>query len=511
MFFSGQSIAMSQAAPGWWEVLVYSAVLLLAAAVYCLRTWFKCALAVYRLPGPPSLPLLGHAHLVTDYKALRNLGSICHRVYGPLMKVWIAFYPTVFVISPHCLQKILSSNKHTEKLFFYKLMDNFLGKGLVTSGGSTWRLHRKLLQPSFKQSVLEQFLPAFHDGSQRLVRRFQGVEAPVNVVSHMNQTVLEILNDAILGVRAEDTARPRADGSSPFRNAKVLVPHRIAHPWLMLDWVYRRTAAARSEDSHRASLGDFAREIIRKRKEEREAVNNKSNNNMQKEVQKTRFSLLDRMLDISDNNPDFDEEAIVDEVCTFMLAGQESVATAMSFCVFLLAQHQDALRRVEEEVLGLPDRAPSLQDLQDMRYLEQCIKEALRLYPSIPILGRKLAEDVCMGKHTLPAGCGVFICPFATHRIAEIFPDPEKFDPDRFLPENVQKMHPYAYTAFSAGPRNCIGKTFALLEMKTLLSALVRRYEILPAPGKDRVDLAYRVTLRARGGLWVQFRPRRPA
>ncbi|KAJ8897170.1 hypothetical protein PR048_002516 [Dryococelus australis] len=399
--------------------------------------------------------------------------------------------------------------------------------------GSTWRLHRKLLQPSFSQSVLEQFIPAFHDGSSRLVKRFQGKAGPLNVTSHMNEVILEILNDSILGVQADDTEHTKADENSPFRkphyngcvahvlSAKVLVPHRISHPWLMVDWIYKKTEAYKHEDNHRKSLSEFAREVIRKRKAERES-NDKANNNprdvdegetrrtwnsagmqgrgeagnprekhadqrhrparfptcenprviqpgIKPGFQKTRFSLLDRMLDISYNNqtsmkkPSLTKCArlCLRSVSRFMRQGQESVATAMSFCVFLLAQHEDVQRKVHEEVqavLGGSERVPTLHDLRHMRYLEQCVKEALRLYPSIPILGRKLSDDVHIGKYTLPADCGILICPYATHRIAEIFPDPEKFDPDRFLPENVQKMHPYAYTAFSAGPRNCIGK-----------------------------------------------------
>nr|CAD7590687.1 unnamed protein product [Timema genevievae] len=148
--------------------------------------------------------------------------------------------------------------------------------------------------------------------------------------------------------------------------------------------------------------------------------------------------LLDRMLDISEEHQEFDEDAIIHEVCTFMLAddvpdisadktvstypddhspnhcpgfislnrhrnkGQESVATALAFLLFLLAKHPDVMtkvRREAEEILGDSKRAPTLVELQDMKYLEQCIKETLRLYPSIPVLGRKLSEDVVMGEN----------------------------------------------------------------------------------------------------------------
>lgn len=105
-----------------------------------------------------------------------------------------------------------------------------------------------------------------------------------------------------------------------------------------------------------------------------------------------------------------------------------------------------------------------------MKYLEQCIKETMRLYPSVPIIARTLGEDVKLKKYTLPEGCDVIISPYATHRIAEQFPDPEVFNPDRFEPDKNEQRHPYAYFPFSAGPRNCIGtfKNFSDLKKKKI-------------------------------------------
>lgn len=189
-----------------------------------------------------------------------------------------------------------------------------------------------------------------------------------------------------------------------------------------------------------------------------------------------------------------------------------------------------------------------------MTYLEQCIKEALRLFPSVPVFARKLGEDVSLGKiwgkfclnthveetilskqnqkilqtvfflgkWTLPKGCDVFISPFATHRLPEIYPKPETFNPDRFHPNVHEKRSFYSFLPFSLGPRNCIGnKTkldsrgcnkitftgykFAEMEMKTVLSAVLRRFILSPAVGKELPNLAYRITLRASGGLWINL------
>nr|CAD7463957.1 unnamed protein product [Timema tahoe] len=229
------------------------------------------------------------------------------------------------------------------------------------------------------------------------------------------------------------------------------------------------------------------------------------------DLSQRRRPLVDRIIEIADQSNNFNDEDIIQEVCTFMLAGQESVATAVTFTLFLLAKHPDVLSRVLDEVdavLGeLPD-VPTLGALRKLCYTEQCIKEALRLYPSVPIVARTLSEDVPMGKVTLPKGCQVIITPYATHRIPHIYPDPEKFDPDRFLPENMRGIHPYAYIPFSAGPRICIGYKFAMLEMKMLLGEILRKYHVTTIPGKEELRIKYRITIRASGGVWLQFTPR---
>ena len=244
-----------------------------------------------------------------------------------------------------------------------------------------------------------------------------------------------------------------------------------------------------------------------------------------------RKSLLDFMIDISENHPDFTEEDIINEACTFMLAvsflelprkpnnfynflylqGQDSVGAGVAFCIFLLAQHQDDQQKCINEIDDIfqdDDRSPTMHDLREMKFLEMCIKETLRLYPSVPLIARRITEDIPVSKHVLPTNSDVFIIPYVTHRLPHIYPDPEKFDPERFSPENSEKRHPYAYLPFSAGPRNCIGHKFAILEMKTVISKILRHYRLLPIPGKTVIDPSFRITVRARGGLWVRLESR---
>lgn len=183
-----------------------------------------------------------------------------------------------------------------------------------------------------------------------------------------------------------------------------------------------------------------------------------------------RKCLLDYMLDISQNNPHFTDEDIVNEACTFMLAGQDSVGAATAFCLFLLAQHPEYQQKCMDELNDIfedDDRMPTMKDIREMRYLEQCIKETLRLYPSVPLIARKLHDDIHCGKYTIPNGSSVLIFPYATHRITSIYPNPESFEPDRFAPEQCEKRHPYAFIPFSAGPRNWYGFYIETVKLKS--------------------------------------------
>lgn len=232
---------------------------------------------------------------------------------------------------------------------------------------------------------------------------------------------------------------------------------------------------------------------------------------MEKGDKSGRKCLLDFMLEIAKNNPTFTDSDIVNEACTFMLAGQDSVGASLAFCLFLLAQSPECQQKCMDELNGIfegEDRVPTMKDIREMRYLEQCIKETLRLFPSVPMIARKISEDIRVGKHTIPAGNNIFIFPFATHRLADIYPNPEQFDAERFSPEQCEKRHPYAFIPFSAGPRNCIGYKFAYIELKTILSTVLRSFELLPVEGKTTVEPIFRITVRASGGLHIKLKPR---
>ncbi|KZC12094.1 putative cytochrome P450 4aa1 [Dufourea novaeangliae] len=447
-------------------------------------------------------------------KKILNTVPVLHRLanenqtYGRVIRIWLTGLPYVMVLEPEDIQVILSSMKHTRKIFFYKLLDNFLGKGLITRDVETWRTHRKFLQPAFHLHILERFTNTFAECANNLMNEFVDKDnQEINITSFINDSVYDILSETVLGINrgSRYTRDIAADDDLPFRKGQIMLLYRLVRPWLLIEWIYRLTKHGKQEEKQRKDLFDTCFKMM---KDKREQLRNKDDSVNDGTRISERMSLLEYMVEMNEKNPCFTDEDIVEECCTFMLAGQDSVGTATAMTLFLLANHPEWQERCIEEMDRIFDgdssRQPTMKDLKDMRCLEMCIKESLRLYPSVPIIARILGEDVKIGKHVIPAGCGIFMSPYSTHRLAHHFPDPEAFKPERFSPENSEKRHPYSYLPFSAGPRNCIGYKFAMLEMKSMISAILRKCQLQSVPGKEEVRPKFRMTIRAQGGLWVK-------
>jgi cytochrome P450 family 4 len=152
---------------------------------------------------------------------------------------------------------------------------------------------------------------------------------------------------------------------------------------------------------------------------------------------------------------------------------------------------------------------PDYRTLQELKYLERCLKEVLRLYPSVPFIVRVLGEDITTSTgHLLKAGTSIHLHIYDVHHNPDIYPDPEKFDPDRFLPENCTNRHNFAYVPFSAGPRNCIGQKFAMLELKAVLCGVLAEFVLEPVDTPSTIIVKTEMVLRNVQGIKIKFVPR---
>jgi cytochrome P450 len=199
------------------------------------------------------------------------------------------------------------------------------------------------------------------------------------------------------------------------------------------------------------------------------------------------------------------DQQIRDEAVTLFAAGHETTANALTWTWYFLAQHPDVEARLHEELAAvLADRPPVVSDLKDLPYTEMVLKESMRLRPPAWILnGRTALEETEIGGYTITAGTSVFISPYQLHRLPEYYPDPERFDPRRFTPENEKKLPRYAYLPFGAGPRVCIGNSFAMMEAQLILATVAQQYRLALVPGQE-VEMAPLITLAPVGGVMME-------
>jgi len=200
------------------------------------------------------------------------------------------------------------------------------------------------------------------------------------------------------------------------------------------------------------------------------------------------------------------------EVDTFMFEGHDTTATNISFTFWLLATHPDVQTRCQEELDSIfgedPDRPATSQDIASMKYLDTVLKESLRLYQSVPIISRRLGEDVEIEGHLIPANTNIILGKFLLHRDPKTFPNPDKFDPERFSLENQKGRHAYSYVPFSAGPRNCIGQKFATMEEKVMVSSVLRKYKLRSTMKVEEIPLLVEIILRPKSGLRISLEKR---
>lgn len=260
------------------------------------------------------------------------------------------------------------------------------------------------------------------------------------------------------------------------------------------------------------TLHGFTEKVIAERKKELEE---KRVDDQDEEVmgKKQKLAFLDLLVEASKGGTLLSDYDIREEVDTFMFEGHDTTATNMSFTLWLLATHPQIQTRCQEELdqifEGDQERPATSQDLAAMKYLECCLKESLRLYQSVPIISRILGEDVEIDGKVLPAKTNVILFKFLLHRDPKTFPDPDRFDPERFSLESVQgRRHPYSYVPFSAGPRNCIGQKFATMEEKVLVSSVLRKYNLRSSMTVEEIPLCAEVILRPKNGLRISLTPR---
>ncbi|CAN7996056.1 unnamed protein product [Ixodes hexagonus] len=424
----------------------------------------------------------------------------------------------VIIFKAELFENILNNQKTMEKSFNYKLLHSWLGTGLLTSSGAKWKKRRRLLTPAFHFRILENFVAPMNQHARNMVQslRQHSGNDETDIVPYSAACTLEVLLETIMGGTSH---KKEEDIESYFDAVKTLtlqVILRSQTPWLQLDPIYFRTDFGRTYKECVSVVHNFTRKVIENRRKELvserttdPALSKNSNELGEKRLLTFIDILLQHSLDFEALLTDDD---IREEVDTFMFEGHDTTAMAISWCLYLIGLHSEAQMKVQEELDdilgGVLERDITSEDLKKLKYLDRVIKECQRLYPSIPFVGRTATEEFKLGKYLIPMGANVGLVIYALHRDPDVFPKPEEFNPDRFLPENIATRHIYSYVPFSAGPRNCIGQKFASMEVKIILGHILRSFTLKSVDPRDKILLSLDVTLRSAKGLKINFNPR---
>ena len=290
-----------------------------------------------------------------------------------------------------------------------------------------------------------------------------------------------------------------------------LIVFRIMKPWLYNDHLYALFGEKKKFDEVLNPIHAFTKSIIQQRKlkfsNEDQSSKLISDNDVSENIyfrsKKRRHAMMDTLLQAQHDGL-IDDEGIIEETDTFTFEGHDTTSAAMTFTLLLLAHHPEVQEKIFDEIDVNKDEL-TIDDYNKLEYLDRVIKESLRIYPPVPFISRLFSEDFYHDGVTHPKNSSLHIDIYDMHRDAEVFSDPEKFDPDRFLPENCAGRNHFAFIAFSAGMRNCIGQRFAMLELKVMLAAIVKKFKIFPVTNREDVIFIADLVLRCKNPIKMIF------
>ncbi|EFA01322.2 cytochrome P450 monooxigenase CYP4H10 [Tribolium castaneum] len=475
--------------------------------------WWMLILSKYRslsnVPGPKPSPVIGNS-LHIGYRPQDLFNNIVKwaKEYGTVYKIFVANDVRVLITNPELTELVLSSNVHITKSNAYDLLKPWLGIGLLISTGKKWKSRRKLITPTFHFKILDQFLDVFNSCGNVLVQRLssQVGKDSFDVYPFINLCSLDIICETSMGVKIKAQQGNNTEYVEAVRRFLDIFIIRTFSVWKGIDALFKFSSAYSVYKRLLKILHQFTINIIVQRRGEK--AQQKTQNVTSDDGIKRKVALLEMLLESEDNNM-LSNEDIREEIDTFMFEGHDTTTSGIAFAILCLAENPKVQEKLYEEVVAVIDNIENItmQQLQEMKYLEMVLKEAQRLYPSVPVIERRLEVDCNIGGYDFPKDTFLSLFIYGMHHNEKYFPEPEKFDPNRYLPENQAKRHNYAYVPFSAGPRNCIGQKFAMLEMKTTIAKIVKHFKILPVPDY-KPDLGIAAILKSYNGVCVRLQHR---
>jgi len=396
-----------------------------------------------------------------------------YRVYVPARRSY-----TYVIHHPDDVKRVLVSNhRNYTKGVGLDRVKILLGRGIMTSEGELWKRQRYMMQPLFHRRVVTTFAEVIAQSNDRWIARWEGLARRgelINLTDEMSALTLEIVLRSIFGRDLDRLSQQL--GGNPFE-----VVTREQSRDLQFAYKFR-------------SLTKLVAQLIAQRRDTAEE----------------HFDYVAMLMNARDkeSGAPMGERELIDEIMTLVVAGHETTASGLNWTWYLISQHPQIEARLHAEIAAAAELpSPSLAEMEGLRFTRQVIDEALRLYPPGWVLSRRTVNADSLGGYPVPPGTNVLLPLYLLHRHPNFWKNPETFDPDRFAPEHEAERPRFAYMPFAAGPRHCIGETFALYEMLVHLYKVARRYRLRYVPDEP-LELEAQINLRTRHPLHMRLEAR---
>ncbi|MGK3204950.1 cytochrome P450 [Amycolatopsis sp. MEPSY49] len=437
---------------------------------------------------PGRLPVLGDLIGANPRTPLQDTLRIGRRL-GPIFTRKIFGFEIVFVGGVDLVTELNDETKFGKHVGLgIENLRAVAGDGLFTAHTHepNWRLAHDILQPAFSAEAMRRYHPVMLDVARELTAAWDAADGPVDVAADMTRLTLETIGRAGFGYRfgSFERAEPHPFVTAMIRALRYAQLQNVKLPFV-------RRAFAGTPEQNRADIATMTNLVD-------EVIDARAGSD----------NLLELML--TEGHPvtgeRLDPVNVRNQAITFVVAGHETTSGALSFALYYLTRHPELLAKARAEVDAVwGDREPAFADVAKLRYVRRCLDEAMRLWPTAPGYSREAREDVVLGgKYRMRKGDWVIVPLPLVHRDPAAWPEPERFDPDRFEPAAVKKRPAQAYKPFGTGERACIGRQFALHEAVLALGMVLQRYDFEVDPSYE-LKIVESLTLKPSG---FTLRPR---
>ena len=413
------------------------------------------------------------------------------RRFGPVFRYQIGPWSFHLVSRPDGVRHVLQDNyRNYPRSWLYRRTLPVAGEGLVATEGEVWRRQRRMVQPAFTHQRVAALAGPMTDLAARMLDRWDTDYAdtgkPFDVAAEMVGLTLDIVGRTLLGV---DLTGDAAELRRLVSEALAWLEFRMSH------LLYPPPSVPTPRNLRfRRTMRRFDAIVYRIINDRRAAG----------AVGDDLLSLMLNVRDEESGGAGMTDLELRNQVMTFIGAGHETTAVALAWTWYLLAKHPDVEGRVRAEVgEALAGRRPTFRDVPRLPYTKTVIEEVLRIYPPVYAVARDVVADDVIAGRRIPRGTTVIISPYITHHLPEIWPEPEKFDPDRFTPARSAGRPRFAWFPFLGGPHQCIGQDFAMTEATLIVAMVTQRFRLSLA-SRENVKFKPLMSLRPATGVPVR-------